>query len=85
MECSLLIPPRCIIDNKTLWNGNVPTKWVNLIPIKVNVFCWKMYLDGLPTRYNMSKRGFMLKAITCPMCQDKVEEVDHLFFGCSFA
>ncbi|GJT57278.1 putative reverse transcriptase domain-containing protein [Tanacetum coccineum] len=31
---------------------NVPTRWVKLVPIKINILAWKIILDGLPTRLN---------------------------------
>ncbi|GJZ97413.1 RNA-directed DNA polymerase, eukaryota [Tanacetum coccineum] len=36
---------------------NVATRWIKTIPIKVNVFAWKLHLDRLPTRSNLLKRG----------------------------
>ncbi|GJZ35244.1 RNA-directed DNA polymerase, eukaryota [Tanacetum coccineum] len=36
---------------------NVPTRWVNVVPIKVNIFAWKLALDRLPTRANLALRG----------------------------
>ncbi|GJR33753.1 retrotransposon protein, putative, ty1-copia subclass [Tanacetum coccineum] len=39
---------------------NVATRWIKTIPIKVNVFAWKLHLDRLPTRSNLLKRGIQL-------------------------
>ncbi|KAL4562490.1 hypothetical protein LXL04_034696 [Taraxacum kok-saghyz] len=76
---------RRLIDSVVIWQGNTATRWVKLVPIKVNVFCWKMFLNGIPTCSNMSKRGIDLEYIKCPICDNKIEEVDHLFSACTFA
>nr|GEX07729.1 RNA-directed DNA polymerase, eukaryota [Tanacetum cinerariifolium] len=41
---------------------------VKYIPIKINVFAWRVRLDRLPTRVNLFRRGFVLKSSLCPMC-----------------
>nr|GFA78038.1 RNA-directed DNA polymerase, eukaryota [Tanacetum cinerariifolium] len=56
----------------------VQTRWVKLVPIKVNVLAWRLALNKLPTRFNMSGR-------VCPVCNVGAEMVDHLFFSCSVA
>ncbi|GJX05187.1 hypothetical protein Tco_0191103, partial [Tanacetum coccineum] len=32
------------------------TRWIKLVPIKVNVHAWKVKIDSLPTRFNISRR-----------------------------
>nr|GEW74981.1 copia protein [Tanacetum cinerariifolium] len=39
----------------------------------------------LPTWLNLSLRGLDIPSIVCPMCNDVVEAVDHVFFGCDLA
>ncbi|GJZ98527.1 putative reverse transcriptase domain-containing protein [Tanacetum coccineum] len=63
----------------------VPTRWIKSIPIKVNVFAWKLYLDRLPTRSNLSRRNVSLPSLACPLCDHVLEDSSHLFFGCSVA
>nr|GEZ55497.1 RNA-directed DNA polymerase, eukaryota, reverse transcriptase zinc-binding domain protein [Tanacetum cinerariifolium] len=48
---------RILIDNTILLKAEVPTRWLRVIPIKVNVHAWRVYLDNLPTRANLSLRG----------------------------
>ncbi|GJZ77185.1 RNA-directed DNA polymerase, eukaryota [Tanacetum coccineum] len=38
---------REIIDNHVLANSTSTTRWSKLLPIKVNVFAWRMFLDKL--------------------------------------
>ncbi|GKC23457.1 hypothetical protein Tco_1025607, partial [Tanacetum coccineum] len=33
---------------------NILDRWVKVIPIKINVFAWRVRLDKLPTRLNLS-------------------------------
>ncbi|GKE16678.1 hypothetical protein Tco_1424255, partial [Tanacetum coccineum] len=45
---------RNLIDASLLPKSDVPTRWVKLIPIKVNILAWRIRLDRLPTRMNLS-------------------------------
>ncbi|GKC97956.1 hypothetical protein Tco_1168231, partial [Tanacetum coccineum] len=40
---------RCLIDDALLSKSDTPTRWVKLIPMKLNVLAWKICLDRLPT------------------------------------
>ncbi|PWA37437.1 hypothetical protein CTI12_AA582280 [Artemisia annua] len=55
------------------------------IPIKINVFAWKVYLDRLPTRLNLTKRGIQVPSLLCPVCNADHEDTSHLLFSCSLA
>nr|GEZ07216.1 RNA-directed DNA polymerase, eukaryota [Tanacetum cinerariifolium] len=48
---------RKVIDEKRLSNVNTMTRWIKCVPIKVNVLAWKIKIDALPTRLNISHRG----------------------------
>ncbi|KAL4590001.1 hypothetical protein LXL04_002918 [Taraxacum kok-saghyz] len=76
---------RHYLDDTLLGGSSNATRWVSLVPIKVNVLAWKMMCDALPTRWNLSQRGLELNSMLCPICGEKVEDVEHLFFKCSFA
>nr|GFB32724.1 RNA-directed DNA polymerase, eukaryota [Tanacetum cinerariifolium] len=39
----------CVMDGS-------PTRWLKLIPNKVNVLAWRLASNKLPTRFNMSLR-----------------------------
>nr|GEZ54817.1 hypothetical protein [Tanacetum cinerariifolium] len=52
---------RDLMDEVLLPKENVATRWIKTIPIKVNVFAWKLRLDRLPTRSNLFKRGVQLQ------------------------
>ncbi|GJZ96151.1 zinc finger, CCHC-type containing protein, partial [Tanacetum coccineum] len=70
------------IDKHLRVMSSVPTRWSKLMPIKVNVFIWRM-LDKLPTRSNLFDKGVDVPCVLCPICDSKVESRNHLFFGCS--
>nr|GEZ94420.1 RNA-directed DNA polymerase, eukaryota, reverse transcriptase zinc-binding domain protein [Tanacetum cinerariifolium] len=76
---------RKLIDDKMLSKVAVKTRWIKVVPIKVNVHAWKVSLDFLPTRLNISRRGMDIDSIICPMCDNAVESTSHLFFTCHIA
>ncbi|GJY20232.1 RNA-directed DNA polymerase, eukaryota, reverse transcriptase zinc-binding domain protein, partial [Tanacetum coccineum] len=63
----------------------MPTTWDKSIPRKVNVFMWRLSLDRLPHRLNLSSRGMDIPAISCPSCNANVESANHVFFECDIA
>ncbi|GJY23186.1 RNA-directed DNA polymerase, eukaryota [Tanacetum coccineum] len=60
-------------------------RWIKAVPIKVNVLAWKIKLDNLPTRLNISRRGMDIDSILCPTCGKAVESTRHIFFTCQIA
>nr|GEV30808.1 RNA-directed DNA polymerase, eukaryota, reverse transcriptase zinc-binding domain protein [Tanacetum cinerariifolium] len=50
---------RKVIDEKRLPSVYSKTRWVKYVPIKVNVLAWKIKMDVLPTRLNISGRGMI--------------------------
>ncbi|GJR00644.1 retrotransposon protein, putative, ty1-copia subclass [Tanacetum coccineum] len=71
---------RNLIDGITLPEVSTKTRWIKEVPIKINVHAWKVKIDCLPTRLNISRRGMDIDSILCPMCGIAVEF--HLFFTC---
>nr|GEZ96900.1 RNA-directed DNA polymerase, eukaryota [Tanacetum cinerariifolium] len=61
------------------------TRWINYVPIKVNVHAWKVMTDSLPTRFNIPRRGISIDSILCANCDTGVEMSRHLFFSCRMA
>ncbi|GKF48466.1 RNA-directed DNA polymerase, eukaryota, reverse transcriptase zinc-binding domain protein [Tanacetum coccineum] len=62
-----------------------PTRWNNLIPMKVNVFTWKTANQRLPTRSNLDFRGIDLHSVLCPLCEEVTEYEEHIFVSCGIA
>ncbi|GJS19411.1 RNA-directed DNA polymerase, eukaryota, reverse transcriptase zinc-binding domain protein [Tanacetum coccineum] len=76
---------RKCIDNAYCLLDGLPTRWINLVPIKVNILAWRIGWNKLPSRFNMSLRGLEVPSIVCPVCQVGVETINHLFFSCLIA
>nr|GEX88862.1 RNA-directed DNA polymerase, eukaryota [Tanacetum cinerariifolium] len=72
-----VISVRNYIDDNLLPKESIQTRWVKVMSIKVNIMAWKVWLDNLPTRFNLSS--------SCPLCNMSVESTSHLFFSCSLA
>nr|GFB38420.1 RNA-directed DNA polymerase, eukaryota [Tanacetum cinerariifolium] len=57
---------RNFIDDKYLPSRTEATRWVKLVPIKVNIFVWRARRDCLPTRTNLEHRGVdLLSVLRC--------------------
>nr|GEY49701.1 RNA-directed DNA polymerase, eukaryota, reverse transcriptase zinc-binding domain protein [Tanacetum cinerariifolium] len=52
---------RKFIDNSRLIGSPKKTRWIKMVPIKVNIFAWKVQFDLLPTRLNLSRRDLLVK------------------------
>ncbi|GJT91055.1 RNA-directed DNA polymerase, eukaryota, reverse transcriptase zinc-binding domain protein [Tanacetum coccineum] len=76
------------IENVTMSDKNgdtIATRWNRFIPIKVNVFLWRLNLNKFPTRINLDRKGIDIGSVLCPTCQGDVETVNHAFFNCVLA
>lgn len=76
---------RTLLDDHFLPKESTATRWVSFVPIKVNVFAWRVSLDRLPTRKNLVARGVQITDLRCPICDSQEEDVSHLFFSCCMA
>ncbi|GJT08236.1 RNA-directed DNA polymerase, eukaryota [Tanacetum coccineum] len=76
---------RVFIDDSLLPKSDTSTRWVNVVPIKINIFAWRVFLDKLPTRLNLSLRGVNIPSILCPLCSITVESSLHLLLSCHLA
>nr|GFA53864.1 RNA-directed DNA polymerase, eukaryota [Tanacetum cinerariifolium] len=77
-----VVSVRSLIDGITLLEVSTKTRWIKAVPIQVNVHAWKVKIDCLPTRLNISRRGMDIDSILCPMYGNAVESTGHLFFIC---
>ncbi|GKB05354.1 putative RNA-directed DNA polymerase, eukaryota, reverse transcriptase zinc-binding domain protein [Tanacetum coccineum] len=76
---------RQLVDSHILVVDLFATRWNRCVPIKINVFMWRLLLNKLPSRFNLDRRGIDVGSILCPICQDDVESVYHLLFSCEMA
>ncbi|GJU06616.1 RNA-directed DNA polymerase, eukaryota, reverse transcriptase zinc-binding domain protein [Tanacetum coccineum] len=74
-----------LIDDNSLDVVSNATRWNRSIPIKVNVFLWRLMLNKLPTKVNLDRKGVDVGSILCPICSEDVESANHIFFSCEMA
>nr|GEX26521.1 RNA-directed DNA polymerase, eukaryota [Tanacetum cinerariifolium] len=61
------------------------TRWIRCIPIKINVFLWRLSLNKLPSRVNLDLKGIDVDSLLCHIYKEDVESVNHIFFSCEMA
>nr|GFA41195.1 hypothetical protein [Tanacetum cinerariifolium] len=74
---------RAFVDDTMLEVDYVATRLNHTIPIKVNVFLWRLHLNKLPSRVNLERRGVQIDSILCQTFD--VETVNRIFFNCEMA
>ncbi|GJX71493.1 RNA-directed DNA polymerase, eukaryota, reverse transcriptase zinc-binding domain protein [Tanacetum coccineum] len=79
------IKARRVIDDKILPSLAISTSWDKTLPRKVNIFMWRLMLDRLPHRLNLSSRCIDIQSISCPFCNGNVESSNHIVFECDIA
>nr|GEZ13913.1 RNA-directed DNA polymerase, eukaryota [Tanacetum cinerariifolium] len=72
-----------IIDDNRLSTLDTRTLGIKYVPIKLNIPAWKIKIEALPTRFNISRRGIDIDSILCLICECGVESARHVFFSCS--
>ena len=55
------------------------------MPIKCNIFMWRMLMDRIPTKQALARRNINCGDGLCTLCEDQEESVDHLFSACIIA
>ncbi|GJT30713.1 RNA-directed DNA polymerase, eukaryota, reverse transcriptase zinc-binding domain protein [Tanacetum coccineum] len=76
---------RKFLDDCLLPSSLPCTRWYKVLPRKVNIFMWRLFLDRLPHRLNLSSRGLDIESIMCLVCNGSVESNSHIFFSCTSA
>nr|GEW67511.1 hypothetical protein [Tanacetum cinerariifolium] len=74
-----------MMDSYTPDVGPLATRWKKNVPIKVNIFLWRLTLNKLPFRMNLDRKGIDVDSLLCPTCQEDVEMVNHIFFNYDLA
>ncbi|GJT46465.1 RNA-directed DNA polymerase, eukaryota [Tanacetum coccineum] len=76
---------RNLLDEAVLPHADYPTRWVKYIPIKINIFAWKISLDRIPSKINLQKKGVSMEYNFCSICDEDVEDISHIMFKCEMA
>nr|GEU77626.1 RNA-directed DNA polymerase, eukaryota, reverse transcriptase zinc-binding domain protein [Tanacetum cinerariifolium] len=63
----LVASVRNLIDDRTLAEVGAKTHWIKYVSIKVNILAWRIKLNNLPSRLNLSRRGLDLDTIFVPL------------------
>ncbi|GJS20442.1 MAK10-like protein [Tanacetum coccineum] len=71
-----------IIDSMIFPSLVPSTTWDKTLPKKVNNFIWRMTLDRLPHRLNLSSHDIDILIISCSSCNGNVESSNYIFFKC---
>ncbi|XP_024626821.1 uncharacterized protein [Medicago truncatula] len=59
--------------------------WLKAVPLKVNIFVWRLFQNRLATKDNLRKRNVLEATnVFCGALCGKEEERDHLFFQCDY-
>ncbi|XP_021986732.1 uncharacterized protein LOC110883232 [Helianthus annuus] len=59
--------------------------WCKWIPLKCNVFMWRLLLDRIPTKVALRSRNIIHGEVSCGFCMLEKENVDHMFTACGMA
>ena len=51
----------------------------------MNILIWRVLLDRIPTRLNLSNKGIDIPSVLCPFCSNDVETSQHIFLACDIA
>nr|GEW30044.1 putative reverse transcriptase domain-containing protein [Tanacetum cinerariifolium] len=76
---------RSHIDDALLPNYLPETRWCRFIPKKVNIQSWRVLCDCLPNRWNLSRKGFDIPSLLCPVCSSFPETNFHILWSCNVA
>nr|GEU65177.1 RNA-directed DNA polymerase, eukaryota [Tanacetum cinerariifolium] len=76
---------RQLIDDSILSKEEVATRRVKVMPIKINVFAWRVRLNKLPTRLNIFLKCINISTIVCPLFHASVKSSSHILFSCPMA
>ncbi|XP_071700510.1 uncharacterized protein [Rutidosis leptorrhynchoides] len=76
-----------LVDSKLLYSSTPQkaTDRLSFLPQKLGIFIWRVKQHRLPVRVELDKRGIDLDSVRCPVCNDGLETVEHVFVHCSFA
>ncbi|GKA35408.1 hypothetical protein Tco_0721899 [Tanacetum coccineum] len=69
------------IDDTILPTLDVSTMWCKILPKKVNIFLWRLNLDRLSHRLNLSRQGLEIQSISCPAQQNQNPEAGQTSMG----
>jgi len=75
----------CKVHAPYITNASLTIFWrLKVIP-SANFFVLRAISNGVPTLVNLRLRGVILNNVTCVMCSEQEETINHLLFTCKVA
>ena len=56
--------------------------WQLKLLAKIQIFAWRVCMEGLPTRLNLGRRGVNIET-KCPLCEREIESTSHALLYCT--
>lgn len=70
-------------DNVILTNTHVLC--LKQVPLKINIFAWRLYFNRIPTKDNLDLRHIIdINDQDCSICCGSIKDRDHLVVKCDF-
>ncbi|GJT68410.1 retrotransposon protein, putative, ty1-copia subclass [Tanacetum coccineum] len=63
---------RILIDDKTVGMVGSKTQWCKFVPLKINIHSWRVKLNNLPTRLNLSRRDLEIGLINLRVASNAI-------------
>ncbi|KAL9683503.1 hypothetical protein QQ045_015325 [Rhodiola kirilowii] len=84
---SLMKAAMAIKTTKKQWEQIPFQLWSGLTPPKVEMFIWRVYTGGLPTKLALWKRKVIRREedLVCVLCNSERESDDHLLLHCPWS
>ncbi|KAD5960817.1 hypothetical protein E3N88_12289 [Mikania micrantha] len=76
---------RSILQKSSSGSQLLAHDWLRWLPIKINIFRWRLVRNRLPTMKNLAVRGVLGSNHLCHLCKTLEEDLDHLLLSCEFA
>lgn len=59
--------------------------WLKVVPLKVNIFVWRLFLNRFAMKDNLCRRSVLVVSqVSCSALCGGLEDMDHLFFRCDY-
>ncbi|PWA90619.1 RNA-directed DNA polymerase, eukaryota, Reverse transcriptase zinc-binding domain protein [Artemisia annua] len=65
--------------------SNNEMRWASWVPIKVNIFMWRLEKDRISIRLALLKRNISIPDSSFPLCEATPESAWHLFVHCGYS
>lgn len=73
---------RCLLTSGKKDSNRLIFPWTKVLPMKINVFGWRLLMNRLPSKDSLMRRGLNINNPDCILCGEQAESLDHLMTGC---